>query len=975
MAQKLTRSLESATRKHIDLILTNLGWKTDESSKDCNVFTERAKTVEQNKKLVGNSPDYVLYESETDEPIAIIEAKRKGRNIDQAIKEAEEKYANPLEVKIIFAYDGAFFKSWHTEAKRELLIDGTAVTQLIPEKRLLRFLKEGYSISEVSPKTKHTRAELINIFKWANDLFRKEGLREGIERFTEFANLLFLKLISEMEIEREEEGAPRILEEQYCWEAFSDLDEKRMMNYINNTVLPYLVDRYNHSGDVFNKELLIRNPKTLVAIVKKLDSIRLMDADSDVKGDAFEYFLKDSVIVGNDLGEYFTPRHLVKFMIELIEPKFGEKIYDPTCGTGGFLIAAFNYIKKRCANTKENNEILKGKTVYGRELTNTARIAKMNMILTGDGHTNIKQMDSLANPIKEEFDVVLANPPYGQQTDYGDYYSIPSNSGDAIFIQHIYTSLKEGGRAAVVVPEGLLFRGNLREVRKFLLKNCDIEGVISLPQGIFRPYANNKTNIIVFRKDSAGTKKVWFYNLMADGFDLKSDLRRPVNGNDIPDLLSKWSDRAESSKSWIVNIETIEKTKYELLVKTYKPRLKIADRFQPKYPLIKFSEIMTEDKKYVLIDNTQKYQRVRVQWYGKGVVKRDKILGRKLKTKKQKIAKTGQFIVAEIDAKNGSFGIIPKELDGAIVSSHYFLFDLGKTRVLPQYFDYLIRYGPYEELIQPKVKGTTNYAAIRPRDVLDLEIPLPSIEAQKSIVERFAKQESIIENTSRTTSSIKEGIVDRTDFDGDWQFEDLENLCEEITSGGTPSRTITTYFKGNIPWVKISDLVELEYVKDTEEKITKEALENSSAKMLSQGTVLVSIFATIAKVSILDIDACTNQAIASLKPKSSKIMSEYLMYYLHTLKPYYIQKARGVSQKNINLQVLKSVKIPVPHLSIQKSIVEKINSRKMILDELEKTRLRAMNVIKRIVENIFGINHTRVEATKNTKLVDFKNNS
>ncbi len=967
---KLTRPLETATRKEIDLILTNLGWITDESSKDCNVFTERAKTVEQDGKLKGNEPDYVLYKTGTDEPIAIIEAKRKGRSVDQAIEDAENKYATPLNVKIIFAYDGAFFKSWHTEAQRELLIDGTAVTQLISEKKILRFLKEGNSISELSPKTKHTRVELINIFKWANDLFRKEGLREGIERFTEFANLLFLKLISEFEVEREKKGEPRILEAQYCWEAFSDLDPTRMMNYINNTVLPKLVSEYNHSGDVFNKELLIKNPKTLASIVKKLDSIRLMDADSDVKGDAFEYFLKDSIIVGNDLGEYFTPRHLVKLMIELTQPKFGEKIYDPTCGTGGFLIAAFNYIKDRCANTKENNQKLKDESIYGGEITNTARIAKMNMILTGDGHTNIKQIDSLAYPITEKYNLVLANPPYGQQTDYGNYYPVSSNSGDAIFIQHIYKSLVNGGRAAVVVPEGLLFRGDLREVRKYLLKNCNIEGIISLAQGIFRPYTNNKTDIIIFIKDKQGTSKVWFYDLTADGFDLKSDLRRPVDENDIPDVLSKWSEKAESDKSWIADKQTIKKMKYDLLVKTYKPRLTFAERFNPEYPVVKFSEIMTENKEYTIIDDTNEYERVKVQWYGNGVISRGKVLGKNVKTKNQKLAKNGQFIVAEIDAKDGSFGVIPQELDGSIVSSHYFLFDLDKTKVSPQYFDYLIRYGPYEELIQPKVKGTTNYAAIRPRDVLELDFPLPSLEIQNLIVERIARQELIIENATKTAFSVKEGIVDKSDFDGDWQFEDLEDLCEQITSGGTPSRANLSNFKGNIPWVKISDLVELGLVEDTEEKITEEALENSSAKMMPKGTVLVSIFATIGKVSILGIEACTNQAIAALKPKP-KILSEYLMYYLHTLKSYYLQEARGVSQKNINQQVLKSVKIPVPPLDAQKAIIEKISTRKAVLKELEDSKIMAKGVVKKIVESIFSESQSKPKTQKKMNLSNF----
>ena len=210
---KLTRPLETATRKQIDLILTNLGWNTDESSPDCNVFTERAKTIEQDDKFGGYDPDYVLYQTRTDNPIVIIEAKRKGQDVDQAIDDAIEKYAKPLGVKVVFAYDGTFFKSWHMGAKKELFTDGVAVTQLLTEKKLLRFVAEGHSISELTPTVKHSRAELIAIFKEANNLLRKEGLREGIERFTEFANLLFLKLISEIEKDRESRGEKRILDD------------------------------------------------------------------------------------------------------------------------------------------------------------------------------------------------------------------------------------------------------------------------------------------------------------------------------------------------------------------------------------------------------------------------------------------------------------------------------------------------------------------------------------------------------------------------------------------------------------------------------------------------------------------------------------------------------------------------------------------------------------------------------------------
>ena len=182
-----------------------------------------------------------------------------------------------------------------------------------------------------------------------------------IERFSEFSNLLFLKLISEIENRREEEGRNRSLEARYCWDAFAQKPQEEMLDYINDTVLPRLVNSYNHSGEVFQSRLLIVNPSTLHAIIEKLSPLSLLDTESDVKGDAFEYFLKYSITVGNDLGEYFTPRHIVKLMVELIDPAYGETVYDPCCGTGGFLIEAFKHIERKVAITPETRRFLEKK--------------------------------------------------------------------------------------------------------------------------------------------------------------------------------------------------------------------------------------------------------------------------------------------------------------------------------------------------------------------------------------------------------------------------------------------------------------------------------------------------------------------------------------------------------------------------------------------------------------------------------------
>lgn len=265
--------------------------------------------------------------------------------------------------------------------------------------------------------------------------------------------------------------------------------------------------------------MTIRDETILKDIMDKLDPLTLTDVDSDVKGDAFEYFLKASTATKNDLGEYFTPRHIVKTMVRLVNPKIGEKIYDPFCGTGGFLIESFRHIERNMGTgNSELKRILREETIYGNEITNTARITKMNMILAGDGHSNIHMKDSLANPtyidkIKYDndgnivrdadgnieysseysgiYDIVLANMPYSQKTKHGNLYDLPSTNGDSICVQHCMkaiNSASENGRMALVVPEGFLFRKDLAKTREYLLNNCQLQSIISLPQGVFLPY-------------------------------------------------------------------------------------------------------------------------------------------------------------------------------------------------------------------------------------------------------------------------------------------------------------------------------------------------------------------------------------------------------------------------------------------------------------------------------------------------------
>jgi type I restriction enzyme M protein len=737
----LTSPKETATRKRVDAILNNLGWQTDERSPTCNVFTERAKTTAQHKAMKGRSPDYLLYETGTDTPIGVIETKREGESMSKALAQASERYAEPLDIAIVFVADGAIVQSFDRRHGRQLRQEGDLVTSLLSEKTLLRFVKEGWDLN--TPETvRHTREELINVFAEANGLLRKEGLREGIERFTEFSNLLFLKLISEIENERELRKEPRILERRYCWESFCDKPSSDMLDYINDTILPRLVGKYNHSGDVFQRKLLIATPETLKEIVGKLSALTLLDADSDVKGDAFEYFLKNSVSVGNDLGEYFTPRHIVKLMTDLIDPVYKETVYDPACGTGGFLIQAFRHIKAKVKPTKESAKVLQEETVYGRELTGTAKIAKMNMIIIGDGHANVTQVDTLKTPVHEEYEVVLSNFPFSQTTNFAPLYGLSGANANPVFLKHIIDALCPGGRAAVVVPEGLLFDtvSQLAKVRKLLVDTCTLEAVINLHDYVFRPYTGQPTSILVFKKGGQ-TKDVWYFEVKEDGFEKASRKtgRRPIDENDLPLLRQLWDDKSDSDRSFSVPVDTIREHGYTLTIDEYRKSLATAT----------WPTLGGEDGVCTVTIGGTPSTKNRANYGGKHlwatiaditssrglpiVDTATRLTDRGVENSSVKLVRKGTVLL--------SFKLSPGKtaIAGADLYTNEAIAALTPKdkRVLPEYLYYVLPRLDYSPYARKATKGLT----LNKASVESIKIPLPSPAIQRKVIATLAKQE------------------------------------------------------------------------------------------------------------------------------------------------------------------------------------------------------------------------------------------
>lgn len=297
-----TLPLEAETRVLIDKTLENLGWRLSGPNK--NVFFEQPKTQEEQRLLGGRRPDYVLYATgRANRPLVVIEAKKKGTRIESALQQGIS-YAKKLNAPLVFATDGLFCKAYHTVFERTPVLNGEELDSFPREELALKYL-DMPEVNTISEKVQIDRKELIKIFDEANNMLRGDGLRAGIERFGEFANILFLKLMSENENTKRQGSFPSNLECACHWDVIRDMRPDTRIDYINKVVYEKLNAKYRTR--IFTP-LTIRDTTILSDIMDKLDPLTLTDVDSDVKGDAFEYFLKESTAAKNDLGEYFTPR-------------------------------------------------------------------------------------------------------------------------------------------------------------------------------------------------------------------------------------------------------------------------------------------------------------------------------------------------------------------------------------------------------------------------------------------------------------------------------------------------------------------------------------------------------------------------------------------------------------------------------------------------------------------------------------------
>jgi len=359
---------------------------------------------------------------------------------------------------------------------------------------------------------------------------------------------------------------------------------------------------------------MIPTPRVLASVVDQLDSIDM--TDTDTKGDLYEYMLGKIATAGQN-GQFRTPRHIIKLMVDMVAPTPKDVICDPACGTAGFLVAASEYlvehhsdaIYKDAASRRRFNEA----TFHGYDFDSTMlRIGSMNMLLHGVENPDIRYKDSLAQSDEddaEKFSLVLANPPFAGSLDYESTAKdllqiVKTKKTELLFLALFLRLLQIGGRAAVIVPDGVLFGSSKahRKLRKILVEEQKLDAVISMPSGVFKPYAGVSTAILLFTKtNSGGTGDVWFYDMQSDGYSLDDKRTPQPDESDLPDIMARWhdrvgeKDRARTERSFLVPKAEIVENDYDLSINRYKEVVYEAAEYEsPQAILERLRELGTE---------------------------------------------------------------------------------------------------------------------------------------------------------------------------------------------------------------------------------------------------------------------------------------------------------------------------------------------------------------------------------------------
>lgn len=734
----------------------------------------------------------------------------------------------------------------------------------------------------------------------------------------------------------------------------------------NNSDLPSIF----HT--IFKQAYLPYNdPETLKEFLKQ---INLFDYDHSEKlGDAFEYLLS---VLGSqgDAGQFRTPRHIIDFMVDVVEPKKNETILDPACGTAGFLISAYKYIL--ATNSGEENQLTPderkqlSENIVGYDISpDMVRLSLVNMYLHRLTNPKISEYDTLTSDAKwgEYFDVILANPPF--MSPKGGIkphsrFSVQSKRSEALFVDYIAEHLTHTGRGAVIVPEGVIFKSDaaFKKLRKMLVEENYLYGVISLPSGVFNPYSGVKTSILLFDKCVARqTDKLIFAKVENDGFALGAQ-RRPIEGSQLPAITSM----IKAFRTAVIDGKEFESDSCTLVEKS-----KIAESGDYNLSGERYVENASRSTNciYVSLGDKSIFEIVsggtpdsKNNSYWNGDINWATLVDLPASNFITNLTSTERTITEE-GLKSSSAKLLPQ--NSILVSTRATIGRVAINKV-----ETATNQGFKNIIIKDNEVADYNYVALmmtylRPQmdslaiggtfkeisksNFCTLEIPLPSIEEQKAIVAEIESCQKIIDAARTIVNNYRPQIT----IDPEWEMVELGEVCD-IKSGGTPSRNELSYWNGDIPWVG-SGVCKDTVISSANEFITSAGLSNSSAKLFPKGTTLIALVgATIGKTALLNFESTTNQNVAGLQSKDNNILlTNYLFYISQSLYSEFLKVGDG-KFRMANLSFVRSLQISLPPIETQKQIVAEIEREQKAVESAKELMEIFEQKIKNRIAKIWG---------------------
>jgi len=462
----------------------------------------------------------------------------------------------------------------------------------------------------------HLEQELKSKVRGLWDKFWSGGISNPLQAIEQISYLIYMKKLEDKDVLEEQNALLKGVKfksvfeghEDCKWSVWSQYSSDKILDHVRDVVFKFM--RELGEADTLYSEYMkdasfsLPTASLLIESVNMINDMHIKEQNRDTQGDIYEYLLSELSTAGKN-GQFRTPRHIIQMMTELTNPEFGDRILDPACGTAGFLVSAYEHILN--ANRKDGvstlsppkKKILDEDTLYGYDIDRTmVRIALMNLMMHGITNPKISRTDTLSKRYNENgtYDIILANPPFKGSIDISeqsDEFTVKTKKTELLFLELMYNSLSNGGKCAVIIPDGVLFgNSNAHQgIRKMLLEDCRLDAVISMPSGIFKPYAGVSTAVLYFTKGEP-TKEVWFYDMQADGRSL-DDKRTEIEANDIPDILKGFKNRKNEDntdrkkKHFFVPVEEIKNNNWDLSLSKYKDHVYAEETYRKPSEILK----------------------------------------------------------------------------------------------------------------------------------------------------------------------------------------------------------------------------------------------------------------------------------------------------------------------------------------------------------------------------------------------------